>query len=266
MPAKLTGIFIYPIKSLNGISLEEIELTERGLAFDRRWVLVDENNFHITRRECDALFGLKQAIEGSNLIITHPESKESLSFEIGHSTGVHEKVQVWDDSFMAKEVNAEISFWLSQKLNRNVRLMYQPDDADRKVDPKYAVIGTEQVSCADAYPVLVISEESLQELNAKLSEPVEMERFRPNLVICGTTPYGEDELAKVTIGESELIGVKNCARCVMITKDPVSGKSGKEPLKTLNSYRNVNNKVIFGRNFLISQAGKISVGEFLVTT
>ena len=121
--------------------------------------------------------------------------------------------------------------------------------------------GAEIVSNADGYPILIISEESLIDLNNKMSEEVSIKRFRPNIVIADCMAFSEDQLGEIKIGDSILVGVKNCSRCVMINNDPQTGRRSKEPLKTLSQYRRDGNKVLFGRNFLIERTGNINMGD-----
>ena len=154
------------------------------------------------------------------------------------------------------------SRWFSDLLERDLRLVYMPGDVERGVDLEYGREG-DVVSFADGYPLLVISEESLADLNARLAEPVEMRRFRPNLVVRGAGPYAEDEWDRFRIGELELRAVKPCARCVLTTRDPETGEAGKEPLATLAQYRTVDDKVRFGMNVIADGLGKLEVGARL---
>jgi uncharacterized protein YcbX len=145
-------------------------------------------------------------------------------------------------------------------LGFSVSLVVMPETSHRKVDPRYAVQG-ESVSFADGMPYLIIGQESLNELNARLEFPVSMDRFRPNLVFSGGSPFLEDQLRTIKIGNLPFQIVKPCARCVLITVDQQSGKQGKEPLKTLSTYRSVNNKVYFGQNVVALSVGKIRIGD-----
>ncbi len=147
-------------------------------------------------------------------------------------------------------------------MGQAVRLVYMPDDSRREVDPRFA-LQEEVVSFADGYPFLVISEESLAELNSRLDQPVPMNRFRPNLVIRGGEAFEEDRLTSFSLGGIEFMAVKPCARCQVITIDQASAEMSKEPLKTLATYRKSGNKVLFGMNLLHSGEGKIEVGSKL---
>ncbi|WP_341224614.1 MOSC N-terminal beta barrel domain-containing protein [uncultured Arcticibacterium sp.] len=256
---QISTLYIYPIKSLPGIELSETDVTSRGLAFDRRWVLVDEQNYHVTQREMPEMVHFKVSLAASTLRITDDRNGESITFSIKESEGDNELIKVWDDEFNAIQVSSKVSHWFSEKLMKKVRLMFQPESSKRLIDERYAQ-NQEIVSNADGYPILMTSEESLADLNSKLTEPVEMLRFRPNIVIKGLKAFGEDDLGQIQIGDTEISGVKNCARCIMVTNKLDGSPRDKEPLKTLAQYRREGKKVLFGRNFLIAKEGRIKVG------
>lgn len=257
---KVSRLFTYPIKSLAGVELSESTLTNRGLKYDRRWLLVDENGVFLSQRTHPELILFKVAIHENGLSISLNADKIHIPFVPNSSE--KRKAKVWDDEMEVLKVSTETSKWFSDKLEKKVSLVYQPDETIRKIDPRYATSDQQQVSAADGYPVLIISEESLNVLNNKLDHPVEMERFRPNIVVKGVlTAHDEDEWEKLTIGETSLVGVKNCARCIMITNNIKNGTLGKEPLRTLASYRKEGKKVLFGRNFIPISLGVIAVGD-----
>jgi hypothetical protein len=172
-------------------------------------------------------------------------------------------VTIWDDTCPAKPVSLAADEWFSNVLGMKCRLMYMHDDSVRQADQRYAISETDKVSFADGYPYLMISEESLALLNDKLEAPVDMRRFRPSIVFKGGKPHEEDEIRKVFCNGMELYGVKPCARCVMTTVDPDTSEKGKEPLKTLSTYRQVGNKILFGENFIATSEGELKVGYLL---
>jgi uncharacterized protein len=257
----VSKIYIFPIKSCAGISLKSAEVTPRGLAYDRRWLLVDEVGVHVTQRTKPQLVHFVPTIKESGILLVFKNSEILIPFV---PNGDKSNVDVWGSVFEAIEVDIAVSQWFSEHLGQKVRLMYQPDDSIRKVDEKYATSETDHVSAADGYPILMTSEESLDDLNTRLEVPVEMLRFRPNIVVKGMAPYEEDLLRAVKIGNSVLEGVKNCGRCSMITNDLQKGVLSKEPLRTLSSYRNEGGKVNFGRNFIPQNLGEIKIGDHLV--
>ncbi|MCF2501030.1 MOSC domain-containing protein [Dyadobacter chenhuakuii] len=260
---RLSEIWIYPVKSLGGIRLTEANVEERGLQYDRRWLIIDENNVFITQRVFGQMALIDVALESSGLKIflrNNSENNVIVSYEPG--SGEKVSVTIWDDIVNAVTVSDEADAWLSAQLDKRVRLVMMPESTERKADPKYASNG-ENVSFADGFPFLVISQASLDELNSRLEEPISMVRFRPNFVIAETMPFEEDQWKRIRVGELDFEIVKPCGRCVLTTVDPATGEKGAEPLKTLASYRRVNNKVLFGQNMVASNFGLVKEGDAL---
>ncbi len=261
----VSEITIYPIKSLGGISLQHAIVEERGLQYDRRWVLADENNVFITQRQNEQMALIDVAIEADGLRVNHRLKRIApLQIPFMPETTEQQQITIWDDVVRGIRVSDEADAWFTTVLGKKCSLFYQPDDSIRLTDPKYSITKEEHTSFSDGYPILVIGQTSLDELNAKLEEPVSMKRFRPNLVFTGGEAHVEDSWRYFTVGEAKLVGVKPCARCVLTTINPETAEKGKEPLRTLTQYRNVNNKVLFGQNLLVIETGKISVGDELL--
>lgn len=261
----VSEITIYPIKSLGGISLQDAIVEERGLQYDRRWVLADENNVFITQRQNEQMALIDVAIEETGLRVTHRLKRIApLQVSFVPQTYDSKQITIWDDVVRGIRVSDEADAWFTEVLDKKCRLYYQPDDSVRLTDPKYSITKEEHTSFADGYPILVIGQASLDELNSKLEEPVSMKRFRPNLVFTGGEAHVEDTWKYFNVGEAKLVGVKPCARCVLTTINPETAEKGKEPLRTLTQYRNVNNKILFGQNLLVVETGKISVGDELI--
>lgn len=263
---QLSEIWIYPIKSLGGIKLTSAETTERGLKNDRRWLLVDEHNGALTQRQFPQMALFQPAISENILSITHLKNTTSPLLLSLDDTPNGEKmlVKVWDDVMEAIEVSAEASAWFSEALGMITKLVYMPEQTQRKVDAKYAVLGTEITSFADAYPFLIIGQAALDELNSRLVEALPMNRFRPNLVFTGGTPHEEENWYEITVGNAKFTGVKPCARCVMTTIDQQKGEnSGKEPLYTLARYRKAGKRILFGQNLVITHLATLQIGDAL---
>ena len=254
----VSALYIYPIKSLGGISLESAMVTDRGLEHDRRWMLVDEGNRFLTQRELPQMSLLQVRLNADSLSIHHKHSGESVQIPFAPS-GATCTVTVWDDTCEAQYVEKIADEWFSRMLSLPCRLVYMPENSRRKVDPDYAH-GEEITSFSDGFPLLLIGQASLDDLNSRLEHPLTMERFRPNIVFTGSTPYQEDEMEEFQIGGLTFYGVKPCARCVITTIDPATAEKGKEPLKTLSKYRQRNNKLYFGQNCLCDGRGRISIG------
>lgn len=173
-------------------------------------------------------------------------------------------VKIWTSSVKAKIYPVKINEWFSQVIGTKCRLVLMPEETKRMVNPFYAVSKFhDTVSFADGYPFMLIGESSLADLNSRLQTPLPMNRFRPNFVISGTEPFAEDSWKKIRIGETVFHVVKPCARCVITTIDQSTGESGgKEPLKTLSSYRNKGGKVLFGQNLIADQpSGTVRLGD-----
>jgi uncharacterized protein len=262
---KLSEIYIYPVKSLSGIRLEEAEITDRGLQYDRRWMLVDENNRFISQREYPQLALFETKLFTDHLRIVDTKNQKGLLVLLEPSLSQIEnviKVTVWDDEVEAWEVGKVANDFFTEALGMPTRLVYMNEGSRRKTDAQYSLKGDEITSFSDGYPILIIGQSSLNDLNNRLAEPISINRFRPNFVFTGGTEFEEEEWHEFTVGGVRFFGVKPCARCVMTTIDPQIGeKKGKEPLLTLNKYRKAGNKILFGQNVLISQLGKVSVDD-----
>lgn len=257
-------IFIYPIKSLGGIRIAEAVVEEKGFQYDRRWMLVDVEGTFISQREYPQLALFSVDLGENSLIVYRRNDQENLiQIPFDEAKGPELMVTIWDDQVLAKVVHPLVSQWFSKVLGFEVNLVVMPENSHRKVDPRYAVNG-ESVSFADGMPYLLIGQESLNDLNSRLEIPVPMDRFRPSIVFSSGKAFLEDSLRKVKIGDLEFQIVKPCARCVMTTVDQDTGVKGKEPLKTLSSYRTINKKVYFGQNMVALQSGKIKIGDVIL--
>jgi uncharacterized protein YcbX len=260
----LQDIFIYPIKSLGGIRLTEANVEEKGFQYDRRWMLVDQNGRFVSQREFSSLALLQVEIQENGLRVFHKKQTQLAVFiPFPQAEGPEIEVVIWDDQVVGKVVSKSVGDWFSDFLGFKVELVKMPESAQRKVDPRYAVNG-EAVSFADGMPYLIIGQSSLDELNSRLETPVPMNRFRPNLVFSGSEPFLEDKLRKIRIGSVDFQIIKACARCVLTTVDQETGEKGKEPLKTLATYRTVKNKVMFGQNVVALGGGTVRIGDELI--
>lgn len=258
----ITEINIYPIKSLGGIKLKEAQVEDRGLQYDRRWVLADGENVFMTQRENEQMALIDVTIENDGLKISHRRKAiASLKVPFAPQTDDNRMITIWDDVVRGIRVSDEADAWFTEVLGRETHLFFQPDDSIRRTDPKYSITQEEHTSFADAYPVLIIGQPSLDYLNSKLEEKMEMKRFRPNLVFSGGEAHDEDNFRYFRVGSARLAGVKLCARCVLTTINPETAGKGKEPLKTLAQYRKNGNKILFGQNLLVVDKGTIALGD-----
>jgi len=262
---QISGLYIYPIKSFPGISLPQAKVTERGLAHDRRWMLVDENNLFISQREAPQMTQLPLSLKKDGLKVTNKITGDSIIIPYEPPAGGRQAdVVIWDDTCVAEYVGDSFDQWFSKNLGVKCRLVFMPGYSRRIVDQRYAP-GDSITSFSDAYPFLIIGQSSLDELNSRLLEPLPMNRFRPNIVFTGGLPFEEDLMKDFTIAGIKFSGVKLCARCVMTTINQDSAARGKEPLKTLAKYRQKDNKILFGQNLVHQGDGVISIGDTIET-
>ncbi len=258
----ISQLYIYPIKSLGGIAVDKVMVTSRGLQFDRRFMLVDDNNSFITQRTLPKLALLRTAIEEEKLFVYHNENTdEKLSVPlVPEPSAERTMVCIWDDSCEAQFVNDEADKWFSAKLDVSCRLVYMPESTQRQVDSDYA-IEKDITSFADDFHVLLIGASSLDDLNNRLEKPLPMNRFRPNIVMDGGMPFEEDTMEEFSINGIDFCGVKLCSRCVVTTIDQETGFSDREPLKTLATFRSFSNKLFFGQNVLCRGKGMVRIGD-----
>jgi len=257
----LSALSIYPLKSCAALPLTHATVEPLGLQHDRRWMAVRPDGAFVTGRELPALLHVRAIPTPTGLSLSAPgRAPLEVPEPSAHTSRLD--VTVWDDTCSAAWAGAEADRWLSEYLGEPLRLVHVDARMQRPVDPKRAA-PTDRVGFADAYPLMLVSEASLAELNTRLSRPVSMGHFRPNLVVAGCEPFAEDRWKRVRIGGVELELTKPCARCVLITVDPETARRDphQEPLRTLTAYRKRGNKVLFGQNVLARGAGPLRVGD-----
>lgn len=258
----ISELYVYPIKSLGGVSVPSAPVTSRGLQYDRRWLLVDENNIFLTQREINKLALLQVHLKEQGLLITHKLKTDSHFIPFEPQTSEYFNVTIWDDVCQAQAVSKESDKWFSDMLSFNCRLVYMPDTTERFVDTKYAN-NNEITGFADGYPMLILGQTTLDDLNDRLEEKLPVDRFRPNIVFTGGQPFEEDLLEHFVVKSIDMFAVKPCARCVITTINQTTAETGKEPLRTLSKYRMANNKIYFAQNLLHKGEGIIHVGDTL---
>ncbi len=258
---ELSEINLFPVKSLGGIGVARWPLDRFGLYLDRRWMVVDAQGRFLTQRQHPQMALVRPRLDGERLTLTcfglpdhHVPAPDPEAPRV--------PVRVWEDEVAAVHLSAETDAWLAQAIGvPDCRLVWFPEDAVRPVDPRFA--GPEdRTAFSDGFPLLLIGEGSLDDLNARLEAPLPMRRFRPNLVVQGAPPYAEDHWRRIRIGEVVLRVVKPCSRCVVTTVDPDTGEArGPEPLRTLAGYRQRDGKVFFGQNLIHETQGVLRVGD-----
>ncbi len=220
-------------------------------------MVVDAEGRSLTQRSLPAMALIETRLQGESLLLSAPRAG-SHRLPRRLEEGPTRRVEVWGDRVDALE-ERQTSAFFAEALGRPAHAVYMPERSQRPAGG-HAPKGT-LLSFADAYPLLALSEASLNDLNSRLASAVGMSRFRPNIVVSGATPYAEDRWRSVRMGEISLRGVKRCDRCVMTTVDPATGERGREPLKTLAGYRLEEGKVWFGMNLVAETTGTLRVGD-----
>jgi uncharacterized protein YcbX len=256
--ARVAGLHVYPVKSCGGTDLERAEVDGLGILHDRRWMIVDGHGRFLSQRTVPLLATIRVTLGPGRLVLAAP-GRSTLDLAPIPTGVATEPVTVWRDTVAALPMGAEAAEWLTSLLGFPARLVRLAPETRRaaKRDPA----GTRpRISFADAYSFLVVSRESLDELNARLEVPLPMNRFRPNIVLEGAGPFAEDGWTRVRIGPVELDMAGRCARCATTTTDQETGARGVEPLRTLATFRREGAEVMFGQNANHRGTGEIAVG------
>jgi uncharacterized protein len=264
----ISQLHIYPVKSLAGLSVPSSLVTDRGLQYDRRWMVVTPQNQFLTLRDYPKMALLRTALTDTHLLIESGQQPgQPLRVPVAVDEAELADVTIWNWTGPAKDAGREAAEWLSDHLGGACKLVFMPDQTRRPVDTTSGYHPAGKVtSFADAYPFLLLGEASMADLNTRLPEPMSLLRFRPNLVFAGGMPYQEDRIEAFCINGLSFTGLENCARCQIPNVDPVTGipSPDRQPLKTLARYRTVNRNIIFGRNVVHSGTGRVSVGDELI--
>ena len=260
--ARISALFVYPIKSCAGIAVDAAQVQPRGLEFDRRFMLVDGNGRFLTQRQLPQMALLATSIDGSVLNVTRPDG-DALTVPLVPEFDRSIAVKVWRSQLEAQLADDAANDWFSTFLERSVRLVYMHEDQHRLVSRDRATQPGDEVSFADGAPLLLTSGGSLADLNERLSRSVVMQRFRPNIVVDEPAPWVEDGWKRLKIGATELEVGWSCARCTMTTVDPDTGVRDEdgEPLATLRTFRRDGAAVLFGQNLLTRGHGTLRVGD-----
>ena len=273
--ARVSALHVYPVKALAGVALDAARVDDLGLTPDRRWMLVDADGRALTQREVPALVRLATALLGDGGVrVTAPDGS-TRELHAAPPDARRRLVRLFGDVIEAATSDAATDAWFARHVGVPCALVHLPGDVVRPVDPDYAE-PEDRAAFSDGYPVLVASEASLADLNARLvargAAPVTMARFRPNVVLAGDAlaAFAEDDWRALRLGDGDravtLRLVKPCARCVVTTVDPATGATGREPLRTLAEYRRRGSKVLFAQNALVRAGGTVRVGDAAIVT
>lgn len=261
---RVSALYIYPIKSCSGIAVASAKVESRGLEYDRRYMLIDDNGRFLTQRQVPTMALFRTSIIGAELRVSWRDTA-GLKLPLKPSFNTTEHVKIWRSELAAGVADEYVNAWFSDNLERSVRLVYMAEHQHRRVSSKRATQSGDEVSFADGAPILLTGEASLAELNSRLQEPVTMHRFRPNIVVDAPLAFVEDRWRRIRIGETVLEVAWNCSRCTMTTVDPDTGiaDASGEPLRKLREFRREGASVTFGRNVLTRGIGTVTVGDVL---
>lgn len=255
----LESITIYPVKALRGVPVQEATVEPWGLAGDRRWMVVDSAGRCLTQREVPGMTAVAAALDDAGVILSAP-GMHPLHVPAPDRPA---EVTIWGGRVPAQEAGPNAATWLTSILGHPCRLVHMGNPAAaRPLDAAYAQPG-DTVSFADGFPLLAINTASLDDLNARLAQPVPANRFRSNLVVSGTPAWAEDGWRLLRVGGMSFRVPKPCARCVVITVDQDTGTKprDREPLRTLTGFRGDGaGHVLFGQNLVPDGKGRIAVG------
>jgi hypothetical protein len=260
MKPTLSGIHVYPVKSCAALNPGEAQVEPRGLAGDRRWMVIDADGRFVTARKHPRMVLIRVDPALDSLQIAAPGMPDLQLRPVTQDLRV--AARVWGSDVMATPASADADAWISRYLGFPARFVHMDADCKRAIDGQYATSG-EEVSFADGFPLLLISQAALDALNERLGQAISMFRFRPNLVVSGTAAHAEDGWRSIRIGDVRFDLVKACVRCVLTTVEHERGEfdpSG-EPLRTLMGYRRTEKGVTFGQNLIPRSTGAIRVGD-----
>jgi uncharacterized protein YcbX len=263
MSVALAGIFIHPVKSAAGIACTSARLTRHGLAHDREWMIVDATGRFVTQREEARLALLATSIGDGVLQLANPQGAGPV-LSLEHE-GTLRDVQVWRSVCTAFDAGDAAADFLSGWLGQPLRLVRFDRRRERLSNHDWTEGRDVPNLFSDGYPMLVLSAGSIADLSTRVGQALPVQRFRPNLLLGGLPPYGEDDLEEMAVGAARIRLTKACTRCVITTIDHQRGeRAGEEPLRTLKGYRydKALRGVIFGRNAyaLAGEGAELRVG------
>ncbi|WP_313056102.1 MOSC domain-containing protein [Pseudomonas lopnurensis] len=257
----LSSLYRFPLKSAAGEALPQARSDALGLVGDRRWMVVAAGTGRfLTQRAVPQMALLQASWQGMEALRLSAPGMDELRVVVP-GTAEMRSVQIWRSSAVVPDAGEAAATWLTRFLGQACRLVYLPAEEGIQVDLDYAQLG-ERTAFSDGFPFLLIGQASLDDLVQRVGRPLEMLRFRPNLVVSGAQPYAEDGWKRIRIGELEFRVVKPCSRCVIPTIDPATAErdADREPLATLLGYRKGEGGVFFGQNLIAEGTGELALG------
>jgi uncharacterized protein YcbX len=264
--ARIASLHVYPVKGCRGIAATSVTVATTGLVIDgvgdREWMVTDRACRFVTQRELPRLALIETAVADGKLTLSVPHAAPLI---IDRADGTLRDVVVWRSEVRGFDMGDAAADWLSAWLAADVRLVRFDRSDERACNPEFAGDSGAHTFFADGYPILVIGDASLADLNSRLAargQPaLPMNRFRPNVVLQGLPPYAEDHLDTIVVGDVALRCVKPCVRCQVTTTDQYSAQVGLEPLRTLGEYRLSERMegVTFGMNAIVVAGAESSL-------
>ncbi|WP_369990540.1 MOSC domain-containing protein [Pseudomonas xanthosomatis] len=258
----LSALYRYPVKSVQAQSLQACAVGSMGLEGDRRWMVVEaDNGRFLTQRAWPGL-GLIHAdylADGSLLLAA--AGRAPLQVAVPPADEALRGVTIWRDTLRVPDAGDEAAAWLSELLGKPVRLVHCPEPRARYLPSGYG-LASDRAAFPDGFPLLLIGQASLDELSRRVGRPMQMLRFRPNLVVEGAEAFAEDQWKRIRIGAMTLRVLKPSVRCILTTLDPATGERSpdREPLTTLKTFREKEGDVLFGQNLAVDGEGELQVG------
>ena len=259
---RLSALYRYPLKSAKGEHLRQAPLDKLGVVGDRRWMLVDEaTGRFLTQRTDPQMSQLSALWNAAGGLTLSAQGFEALDVEVPEPEKDLRGVTIWRDTLRVPDAGDMAADWLSRFIKKPIRLVHVPVQRARTTEAGYGR-DDDKVAFADGYPLLLIGQASLDDISSRVGRPLEMLRFRPNLVIEGSEAFAEDGWKRIRIGDVEFRVVKPCSRCILTTIDPQTGlrDEQREPLATLMSYRKQEGGTMFGQNLVNDSNGVLEVG------
>ncbi|NER59241.1 MOSC domain-containing protein [Pseudomonas sp. MAFF212428] len=259
---RLSALYRYPIKSAQGQSLSQAPSGPLGLLGDRRWMLVEQDNGRfLTQRAYPQMSQLSALYATDGGLRLSAPGLDPLQVAVPEPDSDLRGVTIWRDTLRVPDAGDAAADWLSHFIGKPVRLVHVPEPRTRYLPAGYGD-NADRVAFADGFPLLLIGQASLDDLVQRVGRPLQMLRFRPNLVVEGSAPFAEDGWERIRIGELTFRVLKPCTRCILTTIDPQTGERSedREPLTTLKTYRQKEGDVLFGQNLVADGEGVLEVG------
>ncbi|MDR6715447.1 uncharacterized protein YcbX [Pseudomonas hunanensis] len=258
----LSALYRYPVKSCQAQSLEACTVDSLGLRGDRRWLVVEASNGRfLTQRAWPRLTQLRASLGETGQLLLETPGQAPLEVAVPGADDDLRGVTIWRDTLRVPDAGDEAAAWLSELLGKPVRLVYCPEQRARYLPSGYGV-NSDRAAFPDGFPLLLIGQGSLDELNRRIGRDMQMLRFRPNLVVQGAEPFAEDGWKRIRIGDLTFRLLKPSVRCILTTLDPQTGErsADREPLATLKTFREREGDVLFGQNLAVDGSGEVALG------